>query len=262
MDEPQGNVETDAQARKREKDAGRIRRGTIHRKRIHVLQNPTKLAFRGWENAPEPWAYSTCERFIEWCHIGKKFPLHRHHANRTTNKANLKYCLCPEFVQRCLEVIQFLYEVPIPNRSEAPLFVCRMVYAELVLRKVVDWRMIKHVPGIKCHPKEVYIPKGVLKFPEGVIKRFDNPNEHGNEVAVVWSASEDDSDSDGRQVRKVSTTKAAEAARMSRLRKREPALAESLVTATRRRTSSTLGASIATNIGVGNGTPDANVDTL
>jgi hypothetical protein len=43
-----------------------------------VLNNPSKLVFRGWEEVPEPWTYVDCEEYIEWCHIDKKYPPERH----------------------------------------------------------------------------------------------------------------------------------------------------------------------------------------
>jgi hypothetical protein len=45
---------TDAQHRKIEKEKTRVQRGNVQRKRLHVLNNPSKLAFRGWEEVPEP----------------------------------------------------------------------------------------------------------------------------------------------------------------------------------------------------------------
>ena len=78
MERQQPNQPTAAEQRKKQKDAGRARHGNLQHKRVHVLLNPAKLAFRGWEAASQPWTLATCEQFIEWCHIGKLFPLHRH----------------------------------------------------------------------------------------------------------------------------------------------------------------------------------------
>jgi hypothetical protein len=55
---------TNAQRRKIEKDKTRVQRGNVQRKRLHVLNNPSKLAFRGWEEVPEPWTYADCEEYI------------------------------------------------------------------------------------------------------------------------------------------------------------------------------------------------------
>jgi hypothetical protein len=64
-----------------------------------VLRNPSKLAFRGWEEVPKPWTYADCEEYIEWCHIDKKFPPEWHRKNQKSKKANLRFCLCPDFTQ-------------------------------------------------------------------------------------------------------------------------------------------------------------------
>ena len=52
---------------------GKERRGQSCRKRMKVLNNPEKLAFRRWKDIPEPWTYKHCKRYIEWCHFGKAF---------------------------------------------------------------------------------------------------------------------------------------------------------------------------------------------
>jgi hypothetical protein len=50
------------------------------------------------------------------------------------------------------------------HRNEASLTICRMVWAELKVGKLVDWTTLKAVPGIHI-PTERDIPRGVLKFP-------------------------------------------------------------------------------------------------
>jgi len=101
---------TEGQVRKIEAHKERQRLVKKHRKRLHVLRNPSKLAFRGWEDEEEPWSLDTCKEYIEWCHIDKVFPEERHNVHRHSWAANLKHCLCPEFKQRCIEVWQFLYK--------------------------------------------------------------------------------------------------------------------------------------------------------
>ena len=64
--------------RKRQKDKERKKAGKHQKKRLHVLQNPAKLDFRGWESKEEPWSLATTEDYIEWCHISKLFPVERH----------------------------------------------------------------------------------------------------------------------------------------------------------------------------------------
>jgi hypothetical protein len=131
-----------------------------------VLRNPSKLAFRGWEVVPEPWTYADCEEYIEWCHIDKTFPPERHRKNRKSNKANLRFYLCPDFTQQCVEVYQVLYGQASVERNEVMLYICRMVWTELVLKKTVDWCTIKQAKNITI-PEEQDIPRGVLRFPHG-----------------------------------------------------------------------------------------------
>jgi hypothetical protein len=73
-----------ARIAKKEHNKGRRCRGKIHKKRLHILFDQNSKAFQGWEAVVEPWSFTTCERFIEWCHIGKEFlpscyGIHRKH---------------------------------------------------------------------------------------------------------------------------------------------------------------------------------------
>ena len=222
---------TAAEQRKKQKDAGRPRHGNLQHKRVHVLLNPAKLAFRGWEAASQPWTLATCEQFIEWCHIGKLFPLHRHKCNRQSNKANMKYCKNRQFGRRCLEVWQVLYNQAMNERNEVPLFICRMVYAEVVLHRQVDWRTIRLTPSVQRRPHEMAIPTGVLRFPGVDWAYLDDPED---QAPVDWSDSGEDNDSDGTVDRPPqSQTRGATSARITRLKKKDPMLAACLSTRNR-----------------------------
>jgi hypothetical protein len=54
-EQTRGPMLTDAQCRKIERDKTRVQKGNVQRKRLHVLNNPSKLAFRRWEEVPKPW---------------------------------------------------------------------------------------------------------------------------------------------------------------------------------------------------------------
>jgi hypothetical protein len=56
---------TEGQQWKIERDKTRARRGNVQRKRLHVLRNPLKLAFKRWEEVPKPWTYADCKEYIE-----------------------------------------------------------------------------------------------------------------------------------------------------------------------------------------------------
>jgi hypothetical protein len=175
------------------------------------------LAFGGWKDVPKPWTLANCCEYIEWCHIGKVFPEDRHNKHRRFSKANLKYCLDAEFKKRCIEVYQVLYNHKFVHRNEASLTICRMVWAELKLGKMVDWRTLKVAPGIHI-PTERDIPRGVLKFSGGGLSirrtQVEKPDEYET------SDSDPDSDSDGSQPLKLSNNPAAVASRRLRMRKR------------------------------------------
>ena len=187
-------VRTLGEANKAVKDKGRKRRGNTHRKRLHVMNNENHLAFKGWTEEVEPWTMQVCEDFIEWCHIGKLFPAWRHHYNRHTNKANLKYCESPTFVCRCLELWQVLYRTPFVDRNEVPLFIARGAYAEVALNKEVDWSTIKETTYVQ-RPDIGSIPRGVLRFPEGGLGaiRSDYRNKESQEVDTEESEEDDNS---------------------------------------------------------------------
>jgi hypothetical protein len=113
----------------------------IGKKRLHIFDE-SKKAFDGWEDLPEPWTFETCEAYIEWCHIGKGFPHDCYKLQRKVDKANLHYCEWPIFKERSIEMCQHIYEKPFLERNECPLSILRMVYAEVVLGKRVDWMTI------------------------------------------------------------------------------------------------------------------------
>ena len=135
---------------------GRKRKGRIGKKRIGILKNPKILAFKGWEAEPEPWSFATCVRFVEWCHIDKLFPLYRHDIHRAHNKANLPGCYNELFKRRCVYVWRLIYCENQLFKNEVPYYLARMVYAETILGKRVDWSSLKRLPvGVNPEPGEV-----------------------------------------------------------------------------------------------------------
>lgn len=181
--------------RKAENDKERLRQGKHQRSRLHVKNNPTKLAFRGWEDVPDPWTFDHAKQYIEWCHIDKSFQPERHHYHLRNNKANLKYCTNPEFLSRCLQINQVLYNTKLPNKNVVGLFLARGVHVEIILRKRFDWSTLKGLEG-KCTP-----PRAENGFPGFGVWVVGDPgwfplaNEPSPEI--YWPDSPYDSDSDG-----------------------------------------------------------------
>ena len=164
----------------------------------------------------EPWTLANCCEYIEWCHIGKVFPEDCHNKHWRFTKANLKYCLDAKFKQRCIEVYQVLYNHGTLHKNEVSYTICQIVWAELKLEKVVDWRTLKAAPSIHI-PTEQDIPRGVLKFPGGRLSirtQVEKPKEYKT------SNSDPNSDFDGSQPLKLSNNPAAVASRILWMRKR------------------------------------------
>ena len=47
-----------------QQDRTRDRRGKPCKKRVKVLDNPNKLAFRGRTDVPEPWTFEQCKQYV------------------------------------------------------------------------------------------------------------------------------------------------------------------------------------------------------
>jgi hypothetical protein len=160
---------------------------------------------------------ANCCEYIEWYHIGKVFPEDRHNKHQRFSKANLKYCLNADLKQQCIKVYQVLYNQEFVHRNEASLTIYRMVWVELKLGKMVDWRTLKAALGIHI-PTERDILRGVLKFPGGGLSirrtQVEKPEEYET------SDSDPDIDSDGSQPLKLSNNPAAVASRRLWMRKK------------------------------------------
>ena len=169
-------------------------KGKTQRRQRHILVDPNVVAVRGWEKIKGCWTATTCKAHVQWCHIDKLFPYHRHKMHLKTNMANLHACTHDGFVQRCIEVYRYLYKTRSVPRNEVPLFLCEMVYVEVILQRMVDWSTIKgaklvDIPSTKDIPRAGPSPNPR----EGLGKKIFIKNEVPN-VAYVWSDHESSGD--------------------------------------------------------------------
>ena len=148
-----------------QQDRTRDRRGKPCRKRLKVLDNPHKLAFRGWTDVLEPWTFEQCKQHIEWCYDGKAFKRDRYLAHRSANKANLKFCENPNFLERCIQVYQYLFRKEKVVGNEVNYKLCRMVWVEVGLQRRVDWWSYGVETGVILPPGR-NIPR-VRTYPNG-----------------------------------------------------------------------------------------------
>jgi hypothetical protein len=117
------------------------------------------------------WSLATCEKVIEWCHIGKAFPPLCHEIHRKYNVANLKYCTWPKFRERCIQIHQFLYDQPNVKNNSIILSILRMVYVVVALQKKVNWMTMRASSTTKIIiPTLPDIPQ-VRKFLDGGLGR-------------------------------------------------------------------------------------------
>ena len=116
------------------------------------MDNPHKLAFRGWLDVLEPWTFEQCKQYIKWCHVGKAFKRDLYLAHRSVNKANLKFCENPNFLERCIQVYQYLFCKEKVVRNEVNYELCRMVWVEVGLQRRIDWRSYGAETGVTLPP--------------------------------------------------------------------------------------------------------------
>jgi hypothetical protein len=90
------------------------------------------------------------------------------------------------------------------ERNEVVLYICRMVWAEVVLKKKVDWHTIKQAKNITM-PEEQNIPTRVLRFPHRGLN-FTKVIVGKEEEEDNTEESEEDNDSDGTRFHKLNTT--------------------------------------------------------
>jgi hypothetical protein len=125
---------------------------------------------------------------LKWYHLFRGFLHYHYRLHPHANKSNFHLCKWPIFKERYMEICQYIYNITFLERNEWPLSIVRMVYAEMVLEKQVDWKTIKIQPKSNMiAPKVRFIGTG-RKFPHGglgkkmptkkvvntMVVRFDN----------------------------------------------------------------------------------------
>lgn len=172
--------------KKKNRDAHRKRKGRPQKKRLYLLFDPTHKAFKGWEDVQGIWKMGSCEKFIEFCHINKYFPFAMHEVHRHNSYVSLSHCLCEEYKERCIQVFQHINDLAKIPSNRVGLSIARMVYAEVALKKVVDWRTLRVGKG-SPRPTTRDIPRN-RKYPKGGLGKLvhDPPTP---DLLVTWSSS-------------------------------------------------------------------------
>ena len=199
-----------------QRDRTRDQRGKPCRKRLKVLDNPEKLAFRGWTDVPELWTFEHCKQYIEWCHVGKAFKRDQYLAHCLANKANLKFCENPDFLEQCIQVYQYLFrkEKVVCNKVNYKL--CRMVWVEVGLQRRIDWRSYGADTGVTLPPGGS-IPR-TYTYPNGGLRVLRTAT--APPLTYDTDKSSEDSDSDGANPPLLSTSPTAIQSRQLPARKK------------------------------------------
>ena len=199
-----------------QQDRTRDRHDKPCRKRLKVLDNPQKLAFRGWIDVLEPWTFEHCKQYIEWYHVGKAFKRDRYLALRSANKANLKFRKNLDFLERCIQVYQYLFRKERVVRNEVTYKLCRMVWVEVRLQRKIDWRLYGAVTGVTL-PLDGDIPR-TRTYPNGGLGVLRTATAPPSTYDIEESS--EDNDSDGANPSFLSTSPTAIRSRQLRARKR------------------------------------------
>jgi hypothetical protein len=100
-------------------------------------------------------------------------------------------------MERCIELCQHIYEKPFLERNECRLSILRMVYAEVVLRKRVDWMTIKIQKNSNMKaPLSPFFGKR-RKFPNGGLTKKMPPKKSTPNDMVEHSAETSDDEKNG-----------------------------------------------------------------
>jgi len=114
--------------------------------REDITRDSRITAEAGWDSDPTPyWSCNTAKKFVKMAHINKLFPENVWKYNQNNFGVKPKESKSKHFAHRALEVWAALY----PNKPFGPdnkniisYSLAAMVYAELELKKKVDWRSV------------------------------------------------------------------------------------------------------------------------
>ena len=159
--------------------------------------------------------FEHCKQYIEWCHVGKAFKRDRYLAQHSANKANLKFCENPDFLEQCIQVYQYLFCKGRVVRNKVNYKLCCMVWIEVGLQRRIDWRSYGTDSGVTLPsggdiPRTRTYPNGGL----GVSRTATAPP-----PTYDTEESSEDSDSDGANPSLLSTSPTAIRVRQLRARK-------------------------------------------
>jgi hypothetical protein len=99
------------------------RTGRNVKKRHQIFLDEKNKAFSRWKNFPKLWVFSTCDTFIEWCHVFRESPHYWHKLHCIADKANLHHCKRSIFKECYIQMCQHIHNIPFLEHNNCPLSV-------------------------------------------------------------------------------------------------------------------------------------------
>jgi hypothetical protein len=65
-------------------------KGRWHKVEFKALEDPIVLEDVGWKIFPQLSSYTLCLQYVQWCHIGNKWPFSKHETNRKKIPPNIQ----------------------------------------------------------------------------------------------------------------------------------------------------------------------------
>jgi hypothetical protein len=120
--------------------------GTRHALNVEMMENRAVLAEEGWERVVlQYWTCKTTKKYVKMYHIDKLFPFAVWSYNHNASGVKPSESTSKHFKHWALEVWSALYpERPFgpKNKNIISYSFTAMLYAELVLKRKVDWRTV------------------------------------------------------------------------------------------------------------------------
>jgi len=116
-------------------------KGAAHALHWEILDNQEIKAEDGWESEVDDyWTFKTCKKYVKMYHIGKLWPRDCHEVNTKNFACKPGMCNDDHFIYHGHEVWQALFGDRPRSKDYFNYSLLAMVYAELILKRKVDWR--------------------------------------------------------------------------------------------------------------------------
>ena len=130
---------------------------------LEIFHNPTLRAYPGWENEPQPWSAATAMEYVGFSHFDRLWPESSHVQHCKSRDAKYGQIQDLEVKWRFLTILRGISNLERWPKNAIPRCVASTMYAEHVLRMMVDWSTLRsdkfgHIGDALSAKKPVAIP--------------------------------------------------------------------------------------------------------